>query len=81
MPILRDTAGLDVSVHMKIYLVEGEEIKLEINGLHLSRQDELAMWAALIKFLRAPFPRKLAYLLTPGARQRTSIPGGRRLCA
>ena len=31
------TAGLDVSVHMKIHLVQSEEIKFETNGLHLSR--------------------------------------------
>ena len=31
------TAGLDVSVHMKIHLVKSEEIKFETNGLHLSR--------------------------------------------
>ena len=54
------TAGSDVSVHMKIHLVDGEDIEFETNGLHLSRQDELAMWAALIRFLRKPFPRKLA---------------------
>ena len=34
---LHRTAGLDVSVHMKIHLVEMEEIKFETNGLHLSR--------------------------------------------
>ena len=41
------TAGLGVHVIMKIHFVEREGMKFETNRLHLSRQDELVMWAAL----------------------------------
>ena len=41
------TAGLSVHVFSEIHFVEREGIKFETNRLHLSRQDELVMWAAL----------------------------------
>ena len=55
------TAGSDVSVHMKIHHVEGEEIKFETSGLHLSRQDELAMWATYTyQIFESTFSSKLS---------------------
>ena len=55
------TAGLGVHVIMKIHFVEREGIKFETNRLHLSRQDELVMWAALIRFFIQLFFRELAW--------------------
>ena len=40
---------------MQIHFVDDEGIKFETNRLHLSRQDELVMWAALIRFLSQLF--------------------------
>ena len=44
------TAELSVHVIMKICFVDDEGMQFESNRLHLSRQDELVMWAALIRF-------------------------------
>ena len=60
--VRRSTAGLGVHVIMKIHFVEREGMKFETNRLHLSRQDELVMWAALIRFFIQLFFRGLAWM-------------------
>ena len=55
------TAGSSVHVISEIHFVDDEGIKFETNRLHLSRQDELVMWAALIRFFIKLFFRELAW--------------------
>ena len=44
----------------KYIIFDDEGMQFESNGLHLSRQDELVMWAALIRFFIQLFFRELA---------------------
>ena len=55
------TAGLSVHVFSEIHFFDDDEgMQFESNGLHLSRQDELVMWAVLIRFFIQLFFRELA---------------------